>query len=149
MASHPDLAAMHRKIDLEYGEPPPLFLNVFPLSVGVVAVCVMNYILDIIIIACTTSALPVRIGSIQVLPEVQMVLAGWCVIGIVVIVGCLIGVQTFNPAPLWPYVSWLAISAVAFLVLMVGMLLHGAPCDASSASDLQAQRIGAGFSCGW
>merc|ERR1719440_2315526 len=75
-------------------------------------------------------------------------LAGWCVIGLAAIVGCLIGVQTFNPAPLWAYVSWLALTAAGFLVLMMWMFFRGATCDVTR-NDLQAQRIGAGFSCGW
>merc|ERR1740117_1885009 len=106
------------RITLEYGEPPPLFLNAFPLSDGIVAICVINFLVNAFVVACASSVVPVTIWAWQVSPLVQTLLSAWSVVGISLIVGALVGVWTYSELPMRPYCYWLSLSTLGLFAVL-------------------------------
>merc|ERR1711971_82900 len=71
-------------------------------------------------------------------------------IGIVAIVAALVGVKTYNHLPLLGYFWWLTASVVLLMIFFVmTSVVYGYHCELSMGSDMQMQRIGSSYYCGW
>lgn len=139
---------VRRRLTLEYGEPPPLFLNAFPLSFGVQVICAVNFVCCIFVIALTSSVMPFYIGGYPVSPDVQVAIAAWHLLGIMLIVGALHGLMNYHEVGLRGYFYYLSLTAIFIALFLCDICLNARMCEVVSHSK-ESERIGASFSCGW
>lgn len=144
------VAGLHRRIELEYEEPPPLFLHLLPLSDGVVLICCLNFLVNVFVVALSSSVVPIVVMAWRISPLMQIWLSTWCIIGIMAIVACLLGVAVRKEVPMRAYYYWLVLTSFVCVFGLAHMIFSGNACSSMQLNkDHQAQRIGTSFSCGW
>mmetsp|Transcript_143260 Transcript_143260/g.249867 ORF Transcript_143260/g.249867 Transcript_143260/m.249867 type:complete len:229 (-) Transcript_143260:96-782(-) len=142
---------VRRQLQMEYGEVPPLFLNAFPLSHGVVFIMLVHLVICVSFVATVSSIVPVSIYNYVVSPDLQVLIGAWHLLGITLIIGGLIGVKTFYEFPVRMYFYFIVVSNLAVFVLMLCMVSGASGtsiCDMISW-EMQSQRVGVSFRCGW
>jgi len=131
---------------LEYGEHPPLFFGVYPLTVGVQIICAFHFLACIAVIAGASSVVTLRVFSNEVSPLLQVLLSAWHILGISVIVGAVISCSTRNEFPMRVYFYYLLITDLVWAAFTVSIAIQGSSC-ALVSENRSTQRIGLSFSC--
>jgi len=139
----PSMASMK----LEYGEPPPLFFGVYPLTLGVQIISVCHFFVCLFCIGFASSVVTFYIANFEVSPTLQVFLSAWHMLGLTLIVGALIGTSWRQEFPLRLYAYYLVVSSLGWLVLVLRVAQQGDRCSLVTETR-ETQRSGLSFSCG-
>eukprot|EP00928_Gymnodinium_smaydae_P047862 TRINITY_DN31976_c0_g1_i1.p1 TRINITY_DN31976_c0_g1~~TRINITY_DN31976_c0_g1_i1.p1 ORF type:complete len:227 (-),score=36.73 TRINITY_DN31976_c0_g1_i1:109-789(-) len=132
-------------MELRYGQPPPLFLGGYPLTLGVQIVCLAHFLFCLFVISTASSVVDFSVGTLHLSPTVQICVSTWCVIGIAVIVGALIGCRSRQEFPLRAYFYYNVFSLVGLGVALLTAFSKGGPACSSSSDEVQ--RLGRSLRC--
>jgi len=140
----------HQRVNqvLKYADPPPLFLGRYPLSYGVQCICAFHFCVCVFLISMASSVMPVSVGTFVISANMQVVVASYHVLGVLVIAGALVGLAQAHEYPLRHYFYYLCGTCAGIVALLLFMLSEGSQCHLVS-KNLQTERIGMSFECGW
>jgi len=131
----------------EYDEHPPLFLGMYPLTIGVQVVCLVHALICILVVSLSSSVVSVEIAGIVVSPHVQACIAAWHLLGVAFATAALVGTSLRQSQALQAYLCYLLGATLAWCAVMSQVFQATAGCDLLTANH-ESQRTGMSFSCG-
>lgn len=130
-----------------YDAPPPLVLGAYSLASGAKAVILIHALACIFVISTASSVVEFTLGNLNVNVNLQIFTASWCVMGIAILVGAWVGMDSKQEWPLRVYFFYMVATLVLVGVALIAILAGSNHCELMS-SDHTAQRVGTDFSCG-
>jgi len=131
---------------LDYHHPTPLFLGMYPITLGAQLICVAHAAICIFCVATASSVVTFKLGLFAVPPELQVAVSAWHLIGVAVIAGAFVGVSENQVMPVAAYFYYLLATTLAWGCTAFKLLQSGAECKFVQ-ENLQSQRVGLSFEC--
>jgi len=134
-------------VPMRYNEHPPLFLGLYPLTVGVQLVCVVHALVCILVVSLASSVVAVDFLDFHVSPDMQVSVAAWHLLGVALVASALVGTLWRQALPLRAYFAYLLAATLSWLALMAWVYQNDTACSVIQESKY-TQRVGLSFSCG-
>mmetsp|Transcript_20164 Transcript_20164/g.52859 ORF Transcript_20164/g.52859 Transcript_20164/m.52859 type:complete len:234 (+) Transcript_20164:104-805(+) len=131
---------------LDYYHPTPLFLGMYPITLGAQVICSIHAVVCIFCVATASSAVTFKLGLYEVPPELQVAVSAWHLVGIAVIAGAFVGLSRYDSAPITVYFYYLVVSTLAWGFLCFKLMDAGAQCKFVQ-DNMESQRVGLSFAC--
>eukprot|EP00747_Dinoflagellata_sp_TGD_P211540 gnl/TRDRNA2_/TRDRNA2_84778_c0_seq1.p1 gnl/TRDRNA2_/TRDRNA2_84778_c0~~gnl/TRDRNA2_/TRDRNA2_84778_c0_seq1.p1 ORF type:complete len:235 (-),score=21.28 gnl/TRDRNA2_/TRDRNA2_84778_c0_seq1:81-785(-) len=128
------------------GDPAPLFLQAYPITLGVQVSAGIHFLISVFIVSTCSSVAPVRVSDFVVGPVIQTLLGGWHLLGCMFIAGALVATVKRDEFPLRVYLVYLCLNTIWLLALLVYIIQQGSVCSMAGHSK-STQRTGRGFDC--